>query len=331
MRNPNFDFLKGFLIILVVVGHLVHGHIEDNFTRWFIYGFHMPLFIAISGYMFSGMYHKQVTLTQLFSKYKVRLIFPWLLAVVLYWFYINYGDFPDGEQNQPIYINLIRPYYHLWFVCALLGWIFTTWLMKRLGLSLGKLFIISAVVSVSFMIVNRYNLDSSIHQPVLKSIRDFFHYAYRPQHYVFFVGGLYLKEHPLTLSDEVCLPLLCVGLAGRVVLYYYQQQQALFILDFFGLNIALVLFLFKKATRRPWFNSKLLQWLGINSFGVYLWHIMALLTVHQIIAQMDGNCELWLHYSMDAVLLCAMLGMIYLISKNKFTSAYLIGMKKNNN
>ncbi|MDR3705886.1 MAG: acyltransferase family protein [Paludibacteraceae bacterium] len=331
MRNPNFDFLKGFLIILVVIGHLIHGHVEDNFTRWLIYGFHMPLFIAISGYMFSSVYNRQVSFTELFSKYKVRLIFPWLLAVLLYWLYINYGDFKDGEQNQPIYINLIRPYYHLWFVCGLLSWMFTTWFAKRLGLSLGKLFVISAVVSVLWLVMMKYNLDSGVQQPVLKVIRDFFYYAYRPQHYVFFVGGLYLKEHPITLSNKVCISLILVGFAGRVALYYYQSQPVLFILNYFELNVALVLFLFKKAMQQPWFNSKLLQWLGINSFGVYLWHIIPLLTVHQIIYMMGGSCQLWLHYSMDAVLLCVTLGTIFLMSKNKFTSTYLIGMKKNNN
>lgn len=61
-RNEYIDSVKGIAIILVVVGHCVqYGSGQDYFTGGtffsdalfkFIYGFHMPLFMAISGYLF---------------------------------------------------------------------------------------------------------------------------------------------------------------------------------------------------------------------------------------------------------------------------------------
>ena len=55
-RDSYWDNLKGVLITLVVCGHLCEQYIDDsNLLRhlWIVvYSFHMPLFIAISGYLF---------------------------------------------------------------------------------------------------------------------------------------------------------------------------------------------------------------------------------------------------------------------------------------
>ena len=51
-RWHGIDFCKGILIILVFVGHLVPGELRNTFIRYTIYQFHMPLFIALSGFLF---------------------------------------------------------------------------------------------------------------------------------------------------------------------------------------------------------------------------------------------------------------------------------------
>lgn len=56
-RNYMWDNMKGFLILTVVVGHLLHSFtctpdtsgISYNFAYW-IYTFHMPAFLFVSGY-----------------------------------------------------------------------------------------------------------------------------------------------------------------------------------------------------------------------------------------------------------------------------------------
>lgn len=327
MRNPNFDYLKGLLIILVVVGHLIHGHLEVNMARWLIYSFHMPLFVGVSGYLFASTYGRPTTIAQFFLKYKSRLIIPWLIAMLIYWLYINYGNLPDGEQGQPFYYNFIKPYYHLWFVSALLAWSFTTWLSKKIGLSLRNLLIISIIISVTWLIFMNYDFGVFTKSPMFKNVKDAVYFAYRPQHYMFFVGGLYLKQHPVKVSNKVGIPLIAICFAARV-LFFYKMIQWLYLIDFILLNALLILFLISKAEQRPWFNSKALQWLGINSFAVYLWHQIPLLLVHQIIVNYIDECSLTLHYSMDALFISVCIGLIYLLSKNKYTSAYLMGMKK---
>ncbi|MGP3155807.1 acyltransferase family protein [Serratia marcescens] len=48
-RSLSFDFLKGLLILLVIVGHLLPGS-ADVGLRGAIYYFHMPLFLGVTGY-----------------------------------------------------------------------------------------------------------------------------------------------------------------------------------------------------------------------------------------------------------------------------------------
>ncbi|MGY3424238.1 fucose 4-O-acetylase-like acetyltransferase [Bradyrhizobium sp. F1.13.4] len=56
-RDLSLDFAKGALIVLVIVGHLIQYVIYRDDGFWFspyyksIYMFHMPLFMAISGYL----------------------------------------------------------------------------------------------------------------------------------------------------------------------------------------------------------------------------------------------------------------------------------------
>ena len=40
------DFAKGFIIILMVLGHAVHGDVQK-----FIFVFHMPFFFVMSGFL----------------------------------------------------------------------------------------------------------------------------------------------------------------------------------------------------------------------------------------------------------------------------------------
>ena len=50
--------LKGFAIIMVIAGHavqyLISGHYYDKEVYRLIYSFHMPLFMAITGFFASG-------------------------------------------------------------------------------------------------------------------------------------------------------------------------------------------------------------------------------------------------------------------------------------
>ena len=65
-RNPAIDVVKGMLILLVIAGHLVPGSLTDSLARHLIYGFHMPLFIGLAGYLFPSLVVGQASLPDVF-------------------------------------------------------------------------------------------------------------------------------------------------------------------------------------------------------------------------------------------------------------------------
>lgn len=75
-RNEYIDWLKGFTIILVVLGHC---WTLDKGLFWLIYRFHMPLFFCISGYLFNNKRKFKE-----FLKIKIKtLILPYIIFFVI--------------------------------------------------------------------------------------------------------------------------------------------------------------------------------------------------------------------------------------------------------
>lgn len=80
-RNITFDIMKGFLIILVVIGHAIQvTYRSTDMNVWlnpvfnFIYTFHMPLFIFVSGIFFKSSL--RLCLADFVKKKAKRLLLP---------------------------------------------------------------------------------------------------------------------------------------------------------------------------------------------------------------------------------------------------------------
>lgn len=77
-RLASMDMLKGFAIIMVIAGHavqyLISGHYYDKEVYRLIYSFHMPLFMAITGFFASGG-GWQVCIYQAISKTYISFTF----------------------------------------------------------------------------------------------------------------------------------------------------------------------------------------------------------------------------------------------------------------
>lgn len=90
-RNEFLDYTKGILISLVVIGHVIQNvAYQNNYAIFFddpffklIYIFHMPLFMAISGYLSFNTINKSKFSTITVSKTRSYIvpIFVWSIAL----------------------------------------------------------------------------------------------------------------------------------------------------------------------------------------------------------------------------------------------------------
>ncbi|XQY93171.1 acyltransferase family protein [Metabacillus sp. HB246100] len=115
-RVSYFDNAKFFLILLVVFGHLIRPLIEENETIMtiykFVYTFHMPAFILISGYFAKGIKQKGYV-----HKVAKKLILPYLIfqgIYSVYYFFI--------ENKNRFIIDPLDPHWSLWFLLSLFFW-----------------------------------------------------------------------------------------------------------------------------------------------------------------------------------------------------------------
>lgn len=153
-RDNLYDIARGVAIISVVFGHIKSYN--------FIYLFHMPFFIALSGFFFKDKYYKTLNniLKFTISKFR-RLMFPFIgytiLFEMLHNFFIDihlyelnskvlyYHSFLDALKNSIFHIEyLIAP---IWFLFAL--------------------FIISILFSIISYLLQKIYLNNEIYRLVI--------------------------------------------------------------------------------------------------------------------------------------------------------------------
>lgn len=114
-RNIDIDIMKGLAIMLVVIGHAIQANVPDidkNTVFLYIYSFHMPLFMFLSGYLAFG---RNIDLKRKFK----QLAIPFFC-----WYVIGYLlRFVKGDVYIPPYdyiIQLVKSTdWGLWFLWTL--------------------------------------------------------------------------------------------------------------------------------------------------------------------------------------------------------------------
>ena len=83
VRDHKLDWLKGFLIVCVVLGHTERvgtcAALLNKIVLGGIYGFHMPLFMLLSGYFF------KIDIPQeMIEKTWGRIVLPYFMASIIF-------------------------------------------------------------------------------------------------------------------------------------------------------------------------------------------------------------------------------------------------------
>ncbi|TYK53503.1 acyltransferase family protein [Actinomadura decatromicini] len=264
-RDPFFDNAKYFAILLVVAGHSLANLLNVPVAKGlyiFIYLFHMPLFIVITGY-----FSRNWT----FAGGKARkLITNVGVPYVVFEFAYSIYDWLAGRNE--LEISLLNPYYLTWFLLALFMWRLSTPVWQQIRWPLA--------VAVGFALLS-YMSDLGgtfdIHRVI----------GLLP----FYVLGLTLKPvHFELLKKPVARPIgavvLLAGLGGTYLVMNHMSRNWIFWKDahfelgvgnfygtlmrlamFVAATVFLAAFLALIPRRRHWFTK-----LGAYTLYAYLLH-----------------------------------------------------------
>lgn len=124
-RNNEVDFIKGLLIILMIFGHISHSNeILINIVDY-IYIFHMPIFLFLSGYYFNLKRKPLQSITITMNK----IFIPYIIFITIYLFILYYVNQIGLQTSNYIghislvsYLNyvFIEPIGAYWFLHTLI-------------------------------------------------------------------------------------------------------------------------------------------------------------------------------------------------------------------
>ena len=261
-RKQSIDFAKGILILLMIIGHMLPGSIAESPLRFGIYSFHMPLFLGISGMLIKRNTLMSFDLRDLWSKYQDRLIIPFLIAFVVYYLVVFRDDLGLGSMAS----HILAPYKHLWFVPSLLLFILFLFVFRRIKQKL----ILFVTVIVTLISLYYIGLEK-------ENIIDAVLTKYKPHYLIFFFFGYYLRNY-LKSGFPISIPILL--LIGGSILQYFQgfQQMRLICPAFYLLNLSLILIIYRLLFGKKDYGHSAINWFGINSLAVYLWHVLFMMS-----------------------------------------------------
>lgn len=291
MRYNWIDSLKGFGVILVILGHLP----TSPELHKYIFSFHLPLFFFISGYLFN---QKKYSPAGKFITSRIRsLLFPYFsLTVVSYLIfvlvsYFSYGKFYlpyGGDFSKTMYSTLYASFNFdhfnsvlfngpLWFLpCLFVTSLIFYFLFKLFNKSLNLLIVATVLVSIiGYYSVNYlpralpWSIDIALNAVTFYSAG----YLFRN----------YFEDKFFRIAKIIIIPLLLISLFSinmnitDLNLWKFNENYFTFYLIALS-GILSYTYIFRKIG-----SSRFLEYYGKNSLIVFGLHIPIFWIINNII------------------------------------------------
>lgn len=325
------DALKGILILLVVLGHSIQYvpgmDAESNHLWNMIYSFHMPAFMAVSGYLNSRPIRGGGIIDAKSVIYR-RLM---QLLVPFFCWSIIASLFTSPNMLHGLLKKTIDPNSGFWFLWALfwisLIFILTDLISKKLHLKQEVCETTVAVILVGIMVLTEFR---------------YFGFQFIAYYFLFYTAGYYyckyedyLPKNSILIGVAIVLwtilawyssphhlPYFLVDvplIPKSVVLYGYRFITAV-IACYVLLTISPILLDADKPLNR-YFAS-----LGKISLGIYVVHFLFCGKLVRYLTVVIGTDSLWIPVTITFILATAISYVIVrLLSLNKYTAKYLLG------
>ncbi|HWB31551.1 MAG TPA: acyltransferase [Acidobacteriaceae bacterium] len=300
-REIELDFLRGIAILLVVDVHSPYS-LGDRFSGWLginpVGEFGVPIFFVLSGFLVGGLLIKEWKVRGRIDgkRFLIRRGFKVWPQFYLFLILTVITGHRSMAEMWPSFLN-IQNYFpggsaHLWSLAIEEhAYIFLTVLLLaagRVGARLRSIFVILAVLSVAcsglrlYSACHGYSYFSPTHTRlsgifygvmlaiVYHSAPEIFR---RMQSWWWLWFGLILgacaffrfnAHHPWTLSVAIDMDEM-IGVCALMLLYKHRPGRV-----------------------RPW-PYRLVAWIGLYSYGIYLWHVLPLAPLERAEGRMPGH------------------------------------------
>jgi fucose 4-O-acetylase-like acetyltransferase len=255
-RNLWIDSVRGTLIILVVIGHILPAPLNEDTIRQWIYLFHMPLFLALSGYVFPTR-----SLAQTVSRAWPRYLLPWAIASAAF---LAARWAIEGRLPFTLLRAIIEPWYHLWYIPAF----FLFSVVAALGQPLGSL----GIFGIFMLPIIALNLGFDL-LPLLGPFDPNFLYMG-----IFFGLGLVLRDYARFVPTLIIILVLFAGIAIAVA--FGPRFAAL---PSLGVRLLLSFGTIGLAARIIGLSPPHIEPFSRESLAIYLWHPLPLLVLKPLI------------------------------------------------
>ena len=321
-RDFSFDYMKGWLIFLVVWAHFIVCFFTQNgkdplFKS--IYSFHMPLFVFISGWFFSS----KGSFVDLIKKQFKRLLVPQftfvILGLIIYVSFWNTYSYKLTENE----ILSIKKFYHFvtfaWYLWCIFFCSLIVDACKRLFKEKSK-YVLFSICIVMWLLVDWLPGPIFNNQQVARMLPCFY-------------LGILAKENQDQFSR--CKKMFTILSVSVCILYFFlfminteKELPGYLIripLQFFPMYLA---FLFFKQLYAWKFLRKFFLFWSKDTLFIYVSHIfvISLLEPLQLTFSLDSKTADYAFYAFIALTVCFILGFLsQIIRKNYLTRKLFLG------
>jgi glucans biosynthesis protein C len=278
--SPNLDSVRGLACLMVVALHVVGDASNNGLRLPMTSGWHyamqsieflrIPLFTALSGYLYAGRRVVQPELAGFWRKKLRRLGIPLVFATCVLWWLRRYTP----EPQTSLLHDLLFDSSHLWYLQALLI-LFTV-------VSISDAFFRPNTVALALMgLVAIMVSQSAIPVTPFFSLGGAFYLA------PYFLFGIILREHPDWLRDPqsgiLALGIIVIVLASQQIgLFHLAIEVTTLQMPAAMAGMAGVVFFLQRFPQSQW-----LARIGVYSYTIYLWHVVANAAVRTILVRLD--------------------------------------------
>jgi fucose 4-O-acetylase-like acetyltransferase len=325
-RLEYIDALRGFLIISMVAGHIIQWYLPDyehNHIFNFIYSFHMPLFMFVSGFVCFKP-NQQIDFIAGLKRRFIQLMLPFFI-----WTFIVRPLIDWNFDATKFFNKILYPDTGFWFL-----WV---------------LFLIYVIFLILSKLADKWKLNQTVmlaggavalYGIYLVSNFRYFGSQFISWYFMFFVIGFLYRQYNSLLNKYLKYSFAVSLIIFPILAYHWQIKTPPTVFGF-TINSNLYLYVYKFVTvifSIPFFmylfrlfdgRYHILNNIGKNTMGIYVIHgIFSTLAIQPIYGVLCTSINFYVFLILTVIFLVAVCYfVIWLIKKNSILKLFLLGEK----